>query len=98
MVFFSESENPEIKDYVERYTKQYGSAPSALTSQAYDSVGLVLTAIERSGSVDPEVIKTTLYKLKYPGVTGLTRFDERGDVDKDFVKVTIENGKFVPFR
>ena len=98
VVFFSESEDPEIKDYVERYTKEYGSAPSALTSQAYDSVGLVLTAIERSGSADPEVIKTTLYELEYPGVTGLTRFDERGDVDKDFVKVTIENGKFVPFR
>jgi len=40
-------------------------------------------------------VKDQLYKEKYQGVTGEIKFDEKGDVDKQFVKVTIKDGKFV---
>ncbi len=66
-----------------------------MTSQAYDSVGLLLTAIEQAGTTDSEAVKQKLYELEYKGVTGNTKFDANGDVDKAFVKVTIQNGKFV---
>ncbi len=95
VIFFSESEEPEIVAYVDAYKKAYGTAPSALTSQAYDSVGLLLTAIEQAGTTDSEAVKQKLYELEYKGVTGNTKFDANGDVDKAFVKVTIQNGKFV---
>ncbi|KSV59030.1 ABC transporter substrate-binding protein [Acetivibrio ethanolgignens] len=95
VIFFSESEDENVRNYVEAYTAEYGSAPSALTSQAYDSVGMLLTAIEETGSTDSEVVKAKLYEIEYEGVTGFTKFDSIGDVDKEFVKVTIQNGKFV---
>lgn len=95
VIFFSESDDPEVKEYVDTFTEKYGAAPSALTSQAYDSVGLLLTAIEKAGTTDSEKVKDALYEIEYEGVTGHTKFDENGDVDKEFVKVTIKDGKFV---
>lgn len=95
VIFFSNSEEDKIKDYVEEYKKKYGTTPSALTSQAYDSTGLLLTAIEEAGTVEQEAVKNKLYEIEYDGVTGFTKFDSNGDVDKQFVKVTIQDGKFV---
>lgn len=95
VIFFSESEEPSIKSYVESYQKTYGNAPSALTSQAYDSVGILLTAIKDANTTDSEKVKDQIYKTTYQGVTGEIKFDENGDVDKQFVKVTIKDGKFV---
>lgn len=95
VIFFSESEDPTVKEYIEKYTEKYGAAPSALTSQAYDSVGILLTAIEEAGTTDHETVKDKLYEVEYPGVCGVTKFDENGEIDKEFIKVTIEDGKFV---
>ena len=33
--------------------------------------------------------------MSYEGVTGTTKFDANGDVEKSFTKVTIKNGEFV---
>ena len=95
VIFFSESDDPTIKSYVESYKAAYGNAPSALTSQAYDSVGILLTAIKDANTTDSEKVKDQIYKTTYQGVTGEIKFDENGDVDKQFVKVTIKDGKFV---
>lgn len=95
VIFFSESNDPKVKSYVDSYKAKYGMEPSALTSQAYDSVGMLLTAIQEAGNTDTEAVKNALYEVDYPGVTGETKFDSNGDVDKNFVKVTIKDGKFV---
>lgn len=94
VIFFSESDDPEVKNYVESFKKEYGNVPSALTSQAYDSVGILLTAIKETETTDSEKVKEKLYEINYKGVTGDTKFDSNGDVDKQFVKVTIKDGKF----
>ena len=98
VIFFADSDDPEIQAYVKQYTDVYGSAPSALTSQAYDSVGMLLTAIEDAGTTESAKVNDALYNVDYPGVTGQTKFDSNGDVDKEFVKVTIEDGKFVKMK
>lgn len=95
VIFFSESNDPKVKSYVENYKAKFGIEPSALTSQAYDSVGMLLTAIQKAGTTDTEAVKKALYEVDYPGVTGETKFNSNGDVDKNFVKVTIKDGKFV---
>lgn len=94
VIFFSESDDENVKSYVDAYTEKYGAAPSALTSQAYDSVGMLLTAIEAAGTTDSEKVRDTLNEITYPGVTGETKFDENGEVQKEFISVTIQDGKF----
>jgi branched-chain amino acid transport system substrate-binding protein len=96
VLFYSGSDDPAIRSYVDGYTERYGSAPSALTSQAYDSVGMLLTAIEEAGTTDSATVRDVLANLTYQGVTGETTFDEIGDVQKDFVKMTVKDGEFTP--
>ena len=57
------------------------------------SVGMLLTAIKEAGTTDSEAVKSKLYEIDYKGVTGGCKFDENGDVDKEFVKVTIKDRK-----
>lgn len=98
VIFFSESEDDAVKTYVDTFKETYGNAPSALTSQAYDSVGMLLTAIEKAGTTDSEAVRAALTEVDYPGVTGQTKFDGQGDVDKSFSKVTIKDGVFVEMK
>ena len=95
VIFFSESDDADVKAYVDEYKKVYGNSPSALTSQAYDSVGILLTAMKEAGTTDSEKVRDKLNEITYKGVTGNIKFDEQGDVDKQFNKVTIKDGKFV---
>ena len=55
---------------------------------------MLLTAIEDAGTTESAKVKDALYNVDYPGVTGQTKFDSNGDVDKAFVKVVIEDGKY----
>lgn len=97
VIFFAQSEDKQIQDFVNTYEKEFGDKPSALTAQAYDSAGILFTAIQNVGYEDKEALKDEIYKLNYPGVTGDTAFDSNGDVEKQFTKVIIENGEFVLF-
>lgn len=94
VIFFSESDDPKVKTYVDNYKAKYGSVPSALTSQAYDSVGMLLEAIKAANTTDRQKVRDALAAIKYDGVTGNTTFNEKRDVQKAFVKVTVKNGKF----
>ncbi len=94
-IFFHGSTNENIKGFVEAYEAKYGSAPSSLTAQAYDSAGIILSAIENIESTDRAAIKDELYKISYPGVTGETTFNENGDAQKTFAWLKVENGAFV---
>lgn len=95
IIFFSGSTDPIVKKYVDAYTTQFGSAPSSLTSQAYDSAGILLEAIKAAGSTDRTKVKEQLYKIEYKGVTGATKFDARGDAQKTFTKAMVKDGQFV---
>ena len=93
--FFAGNTDPRVQDYVARYVALYGSTPSALTTQAYDSAAILLDAISRAGSLDREAIKDAMYETDFPGVSGQTTFNEIGDAQKVFTKITVEDGEFV---
>jgi branched-chain amino acid transport system substrate-binding protein len=94
-IFFHGSDDEAVGSFVKAYEEKYGSTPSSLTAQAYDSTGILLTAIKNANKVDRAAMMTELYKMTYPGVTGETKFDENGDAIKVFTNVKVENGKFV---
>lgn len=94
VIFFSQSEDVKVTEFVESYKEKYGSEPSALTAQAYDSVGIFLTAAQNVGYEDTAALRDEIARLEYDGVTGHTKFDENGDVDKSFTKVVVKDGQF----
>lgn len=94
VIFFSQSDDPKVTEFVESYKDKFGNEPSALTAQAYDSVGIFLTAVENVGYGDTAALRDEIARLEYDGVTGFTKFDENGDVDKSFTKVVVKDGQF----
>lgn len=94
IIFFPGSQEPAVQAFVKSYKEAYGANPSSLTAQAYDSVGILLSAVEAAGSTDKDAIKAEIYKLNYPGVSGDTVFDNNGDASKVFTAAVVENGEF----
>lgn len=93
--FVHTSSEENVVAFVKAYEEKYGSIPSGLTAQAYDSLGIILTAIESGKSADRESIKNELYKISYNGVLGKTKFNEKGDAMKAYKWLMIKDGKFV---
>ncbi|MEW6113728.1 MAG: ABC transporter substrate-binding protein [Thermodesulfobacteriota bacterium] len=70
--------------------------PDAFTAMATDAYLLLLDAIERAGSTDPEKIRAAVLATKdFEGVTGKISMKPDGDPIKAMVIDKVENGKFV---
>lgn len=98
-IFFHESQEENIKNFVDKYAEKYGSTPSSLTAQAYDSVGILVEAIKEAGtSTDRKAIKKAVSQSSYKGVTGLTKFDKNRDAVKNFKHAKVQDGRFVEMK
>jgi branched-chain amino acid transport system substrate-binding protein len=94
--FNPESQEPIIRDFVQKYRARFGRAPSAWAAAGYDTVRVVAHAVEKAGT-SPDEIRRFLASLKnFPGVTGPQTFDEyRSPVGKPTFIYTIRDGAFV---
>ncbi|MCU0792888.1 MAG: ABC transporter substrate-binding protein [Opitutaceae bacterium] len=89
---------PEAQKFVADYTAKYGQAPDDVAALTYDSLGLLLKAIQASGRVDDRrAVRDALAAIPaYDGVTGTMRFPVSGggDPEKSAVILQIRDGKF----
>ena len=93
--FDPKSADPVIKPFQDAYMKKYGNESNIFAAIFYDALKIVALMIEKY-DYDPDKIKEGLYKLKnYPGVSGVTTFDENGDVIKPVIFKTIKNLQFI---
>jgi len=86
------------KTFVNAYKEKYPDREiSAVTALGFDSYNVILDAIERAGSADPQAIRDALEQTKdFDGATGVINFDENGDADKNEAIIkTVQDGKFV---
>ena len=68
---------PKAKEFVERFVKKYGMPRAQwLTGSAYDGTYILVGAIERAGSLEPDKVVAEIEKTDYRGVTGRVRFDK----------------------
>lgn len=96
--FDSEAENELTRRYQQAYMKKYGRRSEGFAALAYDAVRIIANVLEKCAN-DTECIKTELYDINdFPGVTGMTTFDDRGDVVKPIVIKTVRNAKFEKYR
>jgi len=83
-----------VDDFVARHKKKYGQQEvNVFVYYAYDALKMVADAIKQGGYTAGG-IKTALYALQYDGLTGETRFDSSGEVDKPYSIYTVHDGKF----
>lgn len=95
--FYADSEDEKVKKFVDAYKEKFGSEPSALAAQAYDSIGILLEAVKQNGSTEKESLRNTLNSITYSGITGETKFDDIGDATKQYTKLIVQNGEFIRY-
>lgn len=95
--FFNPSDpRPEVRQFNEDFKKKYGVLPEIWAVQGYDTVKLIVSAMQKAGSVVPIKIADALHSTKdWPGISGSFTFNERGEpVDKSIYRLIVRDGKF----
>lgn len=82
-----------VKNYVAAYKEEYGEdGLNAVSSLYYDTVKMLVQAMEEANSSDPSVVKDTLLGIKYESMGGTVTYDENGDAKKPFTVETFKDG------
>ena len=86
--------NEAGRQYAGEYRRVYGKAPDALGAPGHDGYLILLDAIARAGSTDPEAMVKALETTKdFPGVCGNTTIVGR-DAVMPAVIMVVRDGKF----
>lgn len=81
--------------FCQDFEAKYNKLPSSAAALSFDAFNLVIDAIKRAGSTEPQAIRDALAETKgYEGVTGVINIDENGDAVKDaIIKVVVDKGQ-----
>ena len=74
-------DNPEYTKIVKEFEATYGYYMTEHSGPAYESLRIIANAIEKSGSLDPKVIRDTISSTELPGMQlgGPYKFNEKGE-------------------
>ena len=81
-----------LQAFIDAYKAEYNEEPGMFAALAYDSTNLLIEAIEKAGSTDPEAVKTAVENIEFDGVTGSFSFDETHTPIKSVLVVTLVDG------
>jgi ABC-type branched-subunit amino acid transport system substrate-binding protein len=94
--FFAESASPPVRKFVNVFEETYQETPGFIEAVVYDSAMILFHVVSRPHIRFRSEIRDELLNLEnFPGVTGLTRFDENGDVQKRLHLLRIKGKRFV---
>jgi branched-chain amino acid transport system substrate-binding protein len=99
--YFSNHYSPDVdrpasKALIAKYTKKFNTQVDAAAALTYDSIFLLVKAIETAGKNDPKAIRDAIAATKgFEGATGTITYNGSGDPVKGAVMIRISNGKFV---
>jgi branched-chain amino acid transport system substrate-binding protein len=94
--FVPESTSARVRDFVEKFEKTYGEKPGFIEAIAYDTSMILFQILSRSDVRSRNAIKNELIHLKdFQGVTGLTSFNDTGDVKKKLSLLRIKGDQFI---
>ncbi len=96
-VFAADNRLPSVVDFVQKFKKKYNKTPSYFAEQGYDSVKVLVQAINDAKTTEPFKIAAALRSGNvWQGVTDNYSFDMHGDVvgRKIFLKI-VKDGDFV---
>ena len=93
--FFSESPDPAVQEFVDRYQQRFQTPPTAFAAQAFDAATVVLDALHKgatSGSAVREYLQT---HPDLPTLGGPAHFDGSGSLIRRIFVVGIKAGHLV---
>ncbi len=85
------------KEFLEKYKAKFNTEPILYSPFTFDSVNLLIGAMQKADSVDPAKYLPALASIKLKGASGDIEFDEKGDrKDAEMTIFTIRGGKLEP--
>ncbi|MGB9693943.1 MAG: ABC transporter substrate-binding protein, partial [Fervidobacterium sp.] len=90
--FAKDDPNTKIQAFIKNYKDRFGKEPNVESVLCYDSLMMLAKAIEKAGSVEPNVIRDALSTLEFNGVTGIIKFENGGDPVKPATIVKVTKG------
>lgn len=100
-VFFSThysigDNDPAAVKFAEAFKKAYGQEPDMQAALSYDAASIMIDAIKRANSAEPEKIKEALAQTKdFHAVSGTLSFDAQHNPIKSGVVIELKDGKQV---
>jgi branched-chain amino acid transport system substrate-binding protein len=90
-----EDMNPTAQKFTENWKDNHPDQdPNVNAALGYDSYMILIDAIKRAGSTEPEALTKALAETEgFEGVTGMTTINETHDAEKPVGIVTIKDGK-----
>ena len=80
--FFLDSKLDFVQDFINSFYYTYGYNPSIWEASAFDTANILLNLV-KGNMPSRDMLRQRILALKdYPGVTGATSFDDKGNVDK----------------
>jgi len=95
-IFFAESSSENVRNFVRTFEKTFREKPGFIEAVAYDTAMMLFQIVSRPDVRFRSAVKNELMKLSdFQGVTGLTSFDNNGELKKDLYLLKIKGNKFV---
>lgn len=84
--FFFDPDDAELTAWKDRFVELAGFEPTVHPAVAYDTVMLIANAVSQiEGEITREGIREQLDGMEYTGVTGRIKFNEDGDITRDYM-------------
>ena len=94
--FFFDPEDAELTAWKDEFVQKAGFEPTIHPVCAYDCVYLLAEAIKGCGdNVTRQGIRDNLAEVSITGVSGPLKFNEAGDITRQYLICGVENGEYV---
>ena len=86
---------PGGKAFAEKYQKTFNQPIQLYAPYAYDAMNAMIAAMKKADSVDPAKYLPALAAVDHQGVTGMVRFDQKGDIKGGSISLyQVKGGKW----
>lgn len=94
--FFFDPANKADMLWAEEFQKRSGFAPTVHPVVAYDSVFLIAESMKAvDGELTREAIRDALQNIDYVGMAGPIKFNEAGDITRQYLIGRVQDGKWI---
>lgn len=94
--YAADDKDPAVVKFVDTYKKEYNQTPDALAALAYDATMMVVDAIKRANSAEPQKIRDALAQTKdLKVVSGIITLDKDHNPVKSAVVIEVKDGQLV---
>jgi len=95
--FFRNSKNYLVSSFISNFTSAYGSSPTLLEALGFDSMRMVIRAVEENGAHSRDAVRDSLASISgFSGVAGVMTAGINGNINRQFVVLTVKNGSIEP--